>query len=246
MVSRGLGPARRPLGRELGSASCECYGGRGCRAFSLLELMVVMGVLSLMVGLLLPAVGAAVERSRTTADSAVLRQNVMAVNAYCRDHRGVYPLSRPLAFHAAPAWYEAVTASGHVGQASECDPREFKRSGQVRFTLSVCMVYTPERMREGFTVPVDQAVSVAVGEHQVVYPSAKGLMHRAWDRHRQVEHGGVYFCCTMRVPSPVAMADGSVEVADFRRYHGSNPVVTLDLVGSPIWSTWGGYRARDK
>jgi hypothetical protein len=208
--------------------------------------MVVMGMLSLMVGMLLPAVGAAVERSRTTADSVVLRQNVMAVNAYCRDYRGVYPLARLQPFHASQAWHEAMVASGHVDSTQSCDPGEFKRSQMIRFELSVCMVYPADRMREGFTVPPEQAVSAAVGEHLVVYPSAKGLMHRAWDKSKFLEQGGVFFCCMKRVQSPVAMADGSVEVADFQRFHGSNPVVTLDLVGYPIWSTWGGYKARDK
>lgn len=61
---------------------------RARRGFSLLELIVVIGVVSLLVGLLIPALQAARGGSQTAACASNLRQLALANLQYANDHRG--------------------------------------------------------------------------------------------------------------------------------------------------------------
>ncbi len=70
--------------------------GRGGRSgFTLVELLVVIGIVVLLAGLLLPAVAGARERSRRTACLSNLRQIGMAMIMYAGESRGRYPNANP-------------------------------------------------------------------------------------------------------------------------------------------------------
>lgn len=60
-------------------------------AFSLIELLVVLGILALVAGLVLPALGAARESARRAQCLGNLRQLAAAAHAYAASHDGLYP-----------------------------------------------------------------------------------------------------------------------------------------------------------
>lgn len=60
-------------------------------AFSLIELLVVIAVIALLIGLLLPALGAARLAGRTTVCGSRLQQMGVAATVYIEDHRGALP-----------------------------------------------------------------------------------------------------------------------------------------------------------
>jgi prepilin-type N-terminal cleavage/methylation domain-containing protein/prepilin-type processing-associated H-X9-DG protein len=70
-------------------------GGFSPRGFTLVELLVVIGIVVLLVSILLPAVSAARERSRRTACLSNLRQIGMAFIMYAGESRGRYPNANP-------------------------------------------------------------------------------------------------------------------------------------------------------
>lgn len=64
---------------------------RRVEGFSLVELLVVLGVLALVVGLVLPALGTAREAARRAQCLGNLRQLAAAAHAYAASHDGLYP-----------------------------------------------------------------------------------------------------------------------------------------------------------
>ncbi|MFH0965110.1 MAG: type II secretion system protein [Planctomycetota bacterium] len=61
------------------------------KGFTLIELLVVMVIIAMLVGLLLPALGAARDMARTTACKSNLRQIGMAFFLYTYENRGYFP-----------------------------------------------------------------------------------------------------------------------------------------------------------
>jgi len=61
------------------------------RAFSLVELLVVIGIIALLISILLPALNKARESSRTLQCAAQLRQIGMAIYAYASSNHGMTP-----------------------------------------------------------------------------------------------------------------------------------------------------------
>lgn len=60
-------------------------------AFTLVELLVVIGIIALLISLLLPALAAAKRSARSAVCSSNLRQLATAALAYANDNRGYYP-----------------------------------------------------------------------------------------------------------------------------------------------------------
>lgn len=64
------------------------------KAFTLVELLVVVSILALLVSVLLPAMGKAREQAKVTTVNAELYQIGLALEAYGLDHRQDYPPTR--------------------------------------------------------------------------------------------------------------------------------------------------------
>ena len=65
-------------------------------AFTLVELLVVIGIIALLMGILLPALGAARRQAQVTQCLAVQRQIASAAAVHASVHRGYYPLAGDL------------------------------------------------------------------------------------------------------------------------------------------------------
>jgi len=69
----------------------------GCRrsshAFTLVELLVVIGIIALLIGITMPALGRAREASKRTVCSSNLRQIGIAAHAFDSSHKGWFPMS---------------------------------------------------------------------------------------------------------------------------------------------------------
>jgi prepilin-type N-terminal cleavage/methylation domain-containing protein len=61
------------------------------RAFTLVELLVVIGIIAVLIGILLPALSRAQRNARMTACLSNQRQLVLALMMYCQDNKGTFP-----------------------------------------------------------------------------------------------------------------------------------------------------------
>ncbi|MFN7021006.1 MAG: type II secretion system protein [Phycisphaerales bacterium] len=97
-------------------------------AFSLIELLVAIGVIAVLIALLLPALGAAREEARTSKCAANLRQISLLVDQHTDNHREVYPAHRSADVNAFDAdwWWATLIFETNLQtrqDRQEADPR---------------------------------------------------------------------------------------------------------------------------
>jgi len=70
------------------------------RAFSLVELLVVIGIIALLIAILMPSLTVARESAKGVQCLSNLRQMVVAANTYVNQNRGRYPIAQYSAYNA--------------------------------------------------------------------------------------------------------------------------------------------------
>ncbi len=63
------------------------------KGFSLIELLIVVGIMAVLIGILLPAIGSAKESARSSVCLSQMRQINLATFSYCQDNHGFLPRS---------------------------------------------------------------------------------------------------------------------------------------------------------
>jgi len=218
----------------------------GARAFSLVELIVTLGVLMVLVSLVLPSLRGAKEAAGLTRDSASLRQCAALVGMYAAAASDRYPLGGDHPIVHADVWYRPVIAAGLASTPAVIDPVGVRRRGVVRFWQSACMNLAPDLMLPGQTRADWAGLAEAQRTTDVTYPSAKGHLFLATNGEGTLSEGGQWFCCGPRWRSAVAMGDASVRQGDYIEFNGGEFPVIVDDIGRPVYTTWGGIRGRDR
>lgn len=220
----------------------------------MIELLVVLGVVLILIGIIVPALGSSIERARNTAELATIRSNVALVSQHAAQTEGYYPIATPSRCGSSTRWYEPLLASGLISSEVQVDPRSFPKFGEVSFSLSESLVADVAEFTWGSTRSCVDSPSSPVGESDVAAPSAKGMMVRTHDPGRMPAAGYAYpgqsaaFCCTDLWIAPVAFCDGSGVLGTYLDFAppGGPTINRAHRVGVPILSPWNGYLARER
>ncbi|MBC7834890.1 MAG: prepilin-type N-terminal cleavage/methylation domain-containing protein [Phycisphaerales bacterium] len=129
------------------SRGADSRGGRSAGAFSLIELLVVVAVAGVLIAILLPALSAAREASRSSVCLSNLRQAFTACRVYADENRGKGPaIGWPYA--SLPNWALVVQSySGRDGGT----PGELYSNRSVLVCPSVDSVY-PDPMQRTYAM----------------------------------------------------------------------------------------------
>ncbi|MCA9278041.1 MAG: DUF1559 domain-containing protein [Phycisphaeraceae bacterium] len=114
---------------------------RSC-GFTLIELLVVIAIIALLIGILLPALGAARNAGRTTVCLNTLRQISLATQMYADDANGNFPRSQHSSFASARAPWEYALMP-YLGSVMQTDPQVFSRFAEKHYTCPLDESETP-------------------------------------------------------------------------------------------------------
>lgn len=227
------------LNQRFGVVCCSRF-----RGFTLIELVVCIGVMMVLIGLLLPTLAASRESARATRMLALVRSNHAAVVMYANSHQDVFPASDSLVGNCMLRWYVPLVATGLIENERAVDPEGAELTNNPRFSMSGCAFCSPSMMVPGSTVPVDVAESSAIRMSQAAFPAEKGILVQ-WLHVRGTEHVFWSWNPSESPSSPIAMADGhaiSAKCVDFALEHD----FFENWVGHPVLSTWNGILGMDK
>lgn len=103
------------------------------RAFTLVELLVVIGIISVLISVLLPALARARDSANAIACASNLRQIGMAIQLYAQESKGVLPMGEPFPNTTAwGRWTTMLVGPGYLKGAGQTTSRySIARAGAV-------------------------------------------------------------------------------------------------------------------
>jgi type II secretory pathway pseudopilin PulG len=235
---------------------------RGSAGFTLVEALVVMGLVLLLVSLAIPAIGRSMTSGRETAALSAVRSMGALTQSYAQTY-GVYPIINNSFSQTSTFWPDLYITLGYTASYRTLDPFVDVHqitpggtptiSGNVSIALSQTLCtsweqYVPGSTPNGVGIPPittdEDWPVVPVREDMVTFPSDKGLACYAWilwgARH------GPACCLDGSPPMPVVFCDGHAEMARWPDLVKDGILVLEGGVGSPVGGTWYGYRGRDR
>ncbi|MEZ6193763.1 MAG: type II secretion system protein [Phycisphaerales bacterium] len=82
--------------------------------FTLIELLVVISIIALLVGILLPALGAARKSAQTVKCASNMRQLGIGFAGYSTDNSGMFPANQPGTGNKDTWWYQSDVIGGYL------------------------------------------------------------------------------------------------------------------------------------
>ena len=207
-----LSPARVVSVAVSVSASPKTAPARRRRGFTLVELLVVIGIISVLIGILLPALSGARASARAVSSLSNMRQLGIALQAYRNENKGFYPR------HSSPGSQVPRTR-----WADDIYP--YMRNTEVYMSPNID-TDERERMNKPFAHTVDQTTGAAIAG-TTVYFGGYGYNFQYLGNARNPGGVAPYFANGSRIKAP----SQTIAIADT---HGSKN-------GGSTWTSEGVY-----
>lgn len=153
--------------------------GSGCptfmrQAFTLIEMLFVIGVILILVALLLPVAGKARERSHAIACVSQLRQVGIASISFARDHNGRFPASTMPNTNRFLSPFQAVVSELGSVKILHC-PADIERAQGTNMGL---VNRTNTSYFYSYTARADQPLVILAGDRNFTVDYGNGVMER--------------------------------------------------------------------
>lgn len=223
------------------------------QGFSIIELIVVIGVVMVLMGIFLPALSGTRQTEQKTKLASQVRQMATMIAMYCDSQNDFYPVADDR-FWFSPAlgpgesppyedgrwWGYPLIDLGYFTVEQVQDRDYLDATNQ---QLSIAMCYDPAKMRPDTIEDYEDRYTSGIRQSSARYPSGKGML---WTPIVSYTPELRYWCCTqIDPPGPVAFADGSVETVAWHELPtpGSAPILGI---GKVVSSTWNGIYGKDR
>ena len=224
----------------------------GRRAFSIIELVVVIGLIMVLLGILLPTLSGTRQVAQKTKLASQVRQMASMIAMYCDSQDDIYPVAGdrfwfwndyggigPPPYEAGRWWGYPLIDLGYFSKEEAQDPDFLDATNQ---ELSIAMCYDPGKMRPDSIEPYEDRFTSAIRQSSVRYPSGKGML---WTPIVQRKPERYWCCIPGDLPGPVAFADTSIESIAWHELSTPDPAPLLGI-GQVVSSTWNGVYGRDR
>lgn len=223
------------------------------RGFSIIELIVVIGVVMVLMGILLPVLSGTKQTAQKTKLASQVRQMATMIAMYCDSQDDIYPVADdrfwfwneydvfgPPPYEAGRWWGFPLIDLGFFSNEEAQDSDFLDATNQ---ELSIAMCYDPAKMRPDSIEPYEDRFTSAIRQSSVRYPSGKGMLWTPIVSHTPEPR---YWCCTrIDPPGPVAFADISVDMIAWHAFSDPDPDPILGI-GQIVVSTWHGINGKDR
>ncbi|MFO0859802.1 MAG: type II secretion system protein [Phycisphaerales bacterium] len=213
--------------------------GRGTeKGFSLIELVVSLGVLAILIGLVLPALGGARRRGRMATEVVHVRTLMQLVVQYAATYQDYFPTCGNGPGAASASFPRPLRLAGLLVREDDA----ISRTGQV-WQLTATAYIDPLVIRPG-VVPASDAVVMSPRKFaDVLFPSAKGVFSPVRRMNEAIE---MSWCCGNAPAGACAFADGSADEYRWSDFSTAEGLQIEMWAGVPIFTTWDGVRGKDK
>jgi len=199
---------------------------RRISAFTLIELLIVIAVISLLVSIMLPSLSNAKRSAQRTVCASNLRQINLSMNYYLEDHERTYPCAQDPVSTAPFYWlwmgrgwrgflepYIEVGINQDNPSILFCpgDPATKEKYEATSFAYSMSFYHTPEQI-DSMSEPKDTysnpLPSVAHSDEDVTDPHGKIMIGEWTSNHHPIDPDGGWW--TWEGKRNFLLADGSV------------------------------------